>query len=153
MHVRSRLDRPEIPASAGMTFLLLLLALIWATPAAAQNFPERPQTPVLDQAQLLRPEQVVDIESKAEALFARTGRTFFVATVTSLGGQEIEDYGPQLGRKWKAGRAEEDDAVILIVAPKERKVRIETGYGAEGFLPDILAGRIIRDTIIPKFKA
>jgi uncharacterized protein len=130
---------------------LALLAL--AAPAAAQQLPDRPATPVLDQAQILRPEQIVDISSKAEALQARTGRTFFVATVTSLGDLTIEDYGNQLARKWQPGSAEDDDGVILLVAPNEKKVRIETGYGAEGFLPDILAGRIIRDTIIPRFKA
>lgn len=135
-------------------FAVLWLALLaLATPAAAQQLPDRPATPVLDQAQILRPEQIVDISSKAEALHARTGRTFFVATVTGLGDLTIEDYGNQLARKWQPGSAEEDDGVILIVAPNEKKVRIETGYGAEGFLPDILAGRIIRDTIIPKFKA
>ena len=141
------------PAYAGVTMLLCLVALLLAAPAMAQEFPPRPQRPVLDQAQLLRPEQIADIESKAIALEAKTGRTFFVATVNSLNGLEIEDYGPQLGRAWKAGREKEDDGVILIVAPKERKVRIETGYGAEGFLPDILSGRIIRDTIVPRFKA
>ncbi|HEX6218608.1 MAG TPA: TPM domain-containing protein [Sphingomicrobium sp.] len=129
---------------------LALLAL--ATPAAAQDLPARPQTPVLDQAGLLRPEQVVDIESKAAALYERTGRTLFVATVNSLDGLTIEDYGVRLIRHWQVGDEKRDDGVILIVAPNERKVRIETGYGAEGFLPDILAGRIIRDTILPRFR-
>jgi uncharacterized protein len=65
----------------------------------------------------------------------------------------IEDYGNKLIRAWKVGDEKRDDGVILLVAPNERQVRIETGYGAEGFLPDILAGRIIRDTITPRFKA
>jgi uncharacterized protein len=135
------------------------LAVLWlalfalATPAAAQNYPPRPATPVLDQAGVLRPEQVVDISSKAQALYSGSGRTFFVAIVTSLDGATVEDYGGGLLRAWKVGDAKKDDGVILLVAPTERKVRIETGYGAEGFLPDILAGRIIRDTIVPRFKA
>ena len=73
--------------------LAMTVMLLFATPAAAQNLPERPTTPVLDQAKLLRPEQVIDIESKAEALEAKTGRTFFVATIPTLGELTIEDYG------------------------------------------------------------
>ena len=132
-------------------FLALLLALL-AAPAAAQTFPELTGR-VVDQANLLSPEQEIDLSSKSEALEAQTGRQFVVATVNSLEGREIEDYGYRLGRHWGIGRAEEDDGVILLVAPNEKKVRIETGYGAEGFLPDILAGRIIRNDIIPRFKA
>ena len=141
------------PACAGVTIFLCLIALIFlATPAAAQNFPKHEGSPVVDQAGLLRPEQVYDIKSKSEALYARNGRSFVVVTVKSLEDLTIEDYGSRLGREWKLGDEKEDDGVILLVAPVERKVRIETGYGAEGFLPDILAGRIIRDTIVPKFK-
>lgn len=128
---------------------LALLAL--AAPAAAQNFPEHRGSPVVDQADLLRPEQEFDLKSKSEALYAQTGRSFVVATVKSLDGLTIEDYGYRLGRRWALG-GKEDNGVILLVAPKERRVRIETGYGAEGFMPDILVGRIIRDTITPRFK-
>ena len=135
-------------AALAMTLMLLL-----AVPAAAQKFPEHGGSPVVDQADLLRPEQEFDLKSKAEALHAQTGRAFVVATVRSLDGLEIEDYGGRLLRHWKVGDAKRDDGVILLVAPTERKVRIETGYGAEGFLPDILVGRIIRDTITPRFKA
>ena len=135
-----------------------LLAVLWmallalAAPAAAQNFPEHRGSPVVDDAGLLRPEQVIDLKSKAEALHAQTGRALVVATVKSLDGLTVEDYGGRLLRHWKVGDEKRDDGVILLVAPKEKKVRIETGYGAEGFLPDILAGRIIRDVIVPKFK-
>lgn len=135
-----------------------LLALLWlallalATPAAAQTFPDHGGSPVVDQADLLRPEQEADLKSKSEALLAQTGRPFVVATVKSLEGLTVEDYGNRLGRHWKLGDEKEDNGVILLVAPNEKKVRIETGYGAEGFLPDILAGRIIRDDILPRFR-
>ncbi|HXH52989.1 MAG TPA: TPM domain-containing protein, partial [Sphingomicrobium sp.] len=131
--------------------LVMTVLLFVAAPAAAQNFP--PLTGrVVDQAGLLSPEQAIDLSSKSEALEAATGRQFVVATVRSLDGLAIEDYGYRLGRHWGIGREKEDDGVILLVAPSERKVRIETGYGAEGFLPDILAGRIIRDSILPRFR-
>jgi len=142
-------------AIAGMTALVLacLLVLALAVPAAAQQLPENDGSPVVDQAGLLSPEQELDLKSKSEALFASSGRAFVVATVNSLDGLTIEDYGNKLIRAWKVGDEKRDDGVILLVAPNEKKVRIETGYGAEGFLPDILAGRIIRDTITPRFKA
>ena len=134
------------------------LAVLWlaflalATPAFAQTFPPRPEAPVLDQAGLLRPEQLLDIQSKSEALHAQTGRAFVVATVNSLEGYPIEDYAYRLGRAWKIGDEKRDDGVLLLVAPNEKKVWIATGYGAEGFLPDILAGRITREIILPRFR-
>jgi len=133
-------------AALAMTVMLAL-----ATPAAAQTFPQLTGR-VVDQADLLRPEQELDLASKSQALETQTGRQFVVATVKSLEGRPIEDYGYRLGRAWKIGDEKRDDGVILLVAPNEKKVRIETGYGAEGFLPDILGGRIIRNTILPKFR-
>src|SRR3982751_1739815 len=98
---------------------LALLAL--ATPAAAQTFP--PLTGrVVDQAHLLSPAQVADLTSKSEALEAQSGRQFVVATVNSLQGYPIEDYAYRLGRAWKIGSAKENNGVVLVVAPKERKV-------------------------------
>jgi uncharacterized protein len=130
--------------------LFLLIAL--AAPAAAQTFP--PLTGrVVDQAGLLRPEQVLDLTSKSEALEAQTGRQFVVATVKSLEGRTIEDYGYRLGRTWAIGQKGKDDGVILLVAPNEKKVRIETGYGARVFLTDAVSSVIIRESILPRFKA
>jgi len=144
-----------IPAFAGMTgwasALLLLLALVFAGPLAAQTFP--PLTGrVVDQANLLSPAQEVDLSSKSAALEAQTGRQFVVATVNSLEGRTIEDYGYRLGRHWQIGRKGEDDGVILLVAPNEKKVRIETGYGARVFLTDAVSSLIVRNAILPRFR-
>lgn len=135
-----------------------LLAVLWlalvalATPVAAQTFP--PLTGrVVDQAHLLTPAQVADISSKSEALQAQTGgRQFVVATVNSLEGYPIEDYAYRLGRAWKIGSAKNNDGVVLVVAPNERKVSIATGYGAGGFMTDAMSGIIIREAILPHFK-
>jgi uncharacterized protein len=132
---------------------LWLAFLALAAPALAQTFPERGRSPVVDQANLLSPEQELDISSKSEALFAQTGRQFVVATVSSLEGRPIEDYGYRLGRTWAIGGKVKDDGVILLVAPNEKKVRIETGYGARVFLTDALSSVIIRESILPRFKA
>jgi uncharacterized protein len=130
---------------------LLLALFALAAPATAQTFPQLTGR-VVDQAHLLRPEQVVDITSKSETLEAQTGRQFVVATVNSLEGRPIEDYAYQLGRAWKLGTEKKDDGVLLLVAPNERKVWIATGYGAGAFLTDAMSGLIVRETILPHFK-
>jgi uncharacterized protein len=133
-------------------FAALLLALFaLAAPVTAQTFP--PLTGrVVDQAHLLTPAQVQDITSKSEALEAQSGRQFVVATVTSLEGHPVDDYGYRLGRAWGIGQAGKNNGVILLVAPKEHKVRIEVGYGATTFITDAVSGLIIREAILPHFK-
>ena len=131
------------------TLLLALFAL--AVPASAQTFPQLTGR-VVDDAHLLTAAQVADLTSKSQALEAQTGRQFVVATVPSLQGRPIEDYGYQLGRAWGIGQKGKDNGVILLVAPNEHKVRIEVGYGATPFITDAVSGLIIREAILPKFK-
>ena len=134
-----------------------LLAVLWlalfalATPAAAQTFPQLTGR-VVDQAHLLTPQQAADITSKSAALETQSGRQFVVATVNSLEGYPIEDYAYRLGRAWKIGSAKNNDGVLLLVAPNERKVWIATGYGAGGFMTDAMSGVITREAILPHFK-
>ena len=140
------------PAFAGVTIGALWLALLaLATPVAAQTFPQLTGR-VVDQAHLLTAAQVQDLTSKSQALEAQSGRQFVVATVNSLEGYPIEDYAYRLGRYWKIGSAKEDNGVVLLVAPNERKVWIATGYGAGSFLTDAMSGVIIREDILPHFK-
>lgn len=131
--------------------LATLTLLIAASPSHAQNFPKLTGR-VVDAANLLSPEQEKDIEEKLAALERQSRRQVVVATIADLGGYEIADYGFRLGDHWGIGDKERDDGALLIVAPNERKVRIEVGYGLEGVLPDALAGRIVNNTIIPRFK-
>ena len=135
---------------------MVVLAFLLAAPLAAQT--SSPTFPaltgrVVDDAHLLSPAQTVDLTSKLAALEAGTGRQLVVATVPSLQGRTIEDYGYRLGRTWAIGQKDKDDGVILLVAPNERRVRIETGYGARVFVTDAVSSVIIRDAITPKFKA
>jgi uncharacterized protein len=130
---------------------VLWLALALAAPASAQTFPKLTGR-VVDNAHLLNAAQITDLTSKSEALEASTGRQFVVATVPSLEGRTIEDYGYRLGRTWGIGQKGKDDGVILLVAPNEHKVRIETGYGARVFLTDAVSSVIIREGILPHFK-
>jgi uncharacterized protein len=149
-----------IPVKAGIhqrvldcfAALAMTLALLFAAPAFAQTFPANNGSPVVDQAGILRPEQVIDLKSKAEALYAQSGRAFAVATVKSLEGRPVDEYAYQLGRFWKLGSEKNDDGVLLLVAPNERKVAIATGYGAGEYMTDAMSGIIIRENILPHFK-
>ena len=135
-----------------------LLAVLWlalfalATPGAAQTFPPNNGSPVVDQAGILTPAQQLDLKSKAEALYANTGRAFAVATVKSLEGYPVDDYAYRLGRAWGLGQKDKDNGVLLLVAPNEHKVDIATGYGAGAYMTDAMSGLIIREAILPHFK-
>jgi uncharacterized protein len=108
---------------------------------------------VVDNANLLSPAAEQQLTDHLARLETKTGRQFVVVTLPDLQGYPIEDYGYQLGRAWKIGDENRDDGVLLIVAPKERAVRIEVGYGLEPVLTDALSSLIIQRTILPEFKA
>lgn len=131
---------------------LLLFAALLASPVAAQSFPELTGR-VVDAANIIPADEKVRLEQKLQALETQSGRQLVVATIPDLQGYDIADYGYQLGRKWAIGAKDKNDGAILLVAPKERKVRIEVGYGLEGFLTDGLSSIIIQQQIVPRFKA
>jgi len=131
---------------------LWLAMLVTVTPASAQTFPALTGR-VVDQADQLRPQQEAELTSKLAALETRTGRQFVVATVRNLEGVPIQDYSYQLGRHWKIGDEQRDDGFVLVVAPNERKVWITTGYGARVVLTDGVTSVIVRNSILPRFKA
>jgi uncharacterized protein len=128
-----------------------LFALV-SLPAAAVDFPPRPQGPIYDEADLLPPAQEAALDQRLRDFDAKTGDAVIVTTVNSLQDETIEDYAAKLYATWGIGGAERDTGVLLLVAPNEHKVRIEVGYGLTPYITDILSGRIIRDDITPKFK-
>lgn len=134
-----------------IAWLLALLAFA-ATPALAA-LPPRPAGPILDQANVIPDAEEAALDAKLKAYTQATGRALMVVTLASLEGQDIETFGSALGQEWGVGGKASDQGLILIVAPTERRVRIEVGYGLEEYLPDVLAARIIRETITPKFKS
>jgi len=144
--------RATSPVARVRMLLLTLVAMAMALPAlAAPTFP--PLTGrVVDEAQVLSPDTERELSDKLENLETTTGRQLVVATVSSLQGYPIEDYGYQLGRTWGIGQKGENNGVILLVAPNERKVRIEVGYGLEPVLTDALSSVIIQSAILPKFR-
>ncbi|MDE2437176.1 MAG: TPM domain-containing protein [Sphingomonadales bacterium] len=132
--------------------VLLLLTLLLAPPALAQSFPELTGR-VVDAANIIPADEKARLTQKLETLETQTHRQLVVVTLSDLQGYDIADYGYQLGRKWGIGTKGANDGALLIVAPTERKVRIEVGYGLEGVLTDGLSSLIIQQQIIPKFKA
>lgn len=133
--------------------LAFALSLAGGAAQAEPNFPERGTAPVVDAANVIDDADEALLSAKLDAFEEANQRQFVVATVPSLDGYEISDYGYQLGRHWQLGDAEDDDGIILLVAPNERKVRIEVGYGLEDVVPDGLAYDIIERDILPRFKA
>lgn len=143
------------PAGSRGVFSLAVLVLflcVGAASAAAPKFP--PLTGrVVDDANILSPQAEAQLTTELANLEAQSGRQLVVATLPDLQGYEIEDYGYQLLRTWGIGNKDRDDGVILIIAPTERKVRIEVGYGLEPILTDALSSVIINQKILPAFKA
>jgi len=108
---------------------------------------------VVDQANVFAAATRTALEMKLADLEAKSGIQLAVATVRSLEGQDIEPYANQLFRTWKLGERTKNNGVLLLVAPNERRVRIEVGYGLEGTLTDALSKVIITNAIAPRLKA
>ncbi len=146
------------PVARGRSWIAALLALVTLALLAGQALAAGPAFPaltgrVVDGANILSPQVEAELTTKLENLERTTGRQLVVATVPSLQGYEIEDYGYQLGRTWGIGQKGTNTGALLIVAPTERKVRIEVGYGLEPILTDALSSVIIQTAILPRFKA
>ncbi len=125
--------------------------------ALASPSPDQPVFPeltgrVVDQAGVLRSSTERAIAEQLRAHEAETTNQVVVVTLRSLQGHTIEDFGHELGLHWRIGWAERDNGVLLIVAPNERKVRIEVGEGLEGTLTDGLAQTIIDSEMLPAFR-
>jgi uncharacterized protein len=148
----------EIPIPARRTppwslgALVCFAALLWAGLAFCYNFPQLTGR-VVDAANIIPAATKASLESKLEALETKSGIQLVVATVPSLDGDEIEPYANALFREWRLGEKEKNNGILLLVAPNQRRVRIEVGYGLEGTLTDALSKIIISNAMAPRFKA
>lgn len=133
-----------------LLFLTFNFALL-TTLAFAQNFP-KPTGRVNDFADVIDAGTEAEIDRQLDVLEQKTTSEIAVVTVKSLDDMSVEEYANKLFKAWGIGQAKEDNGVLVLVAPKERKMRIEVGYGLEGVLPDGLAGQVIRDDFTPNFK-
>jgi uncharacterized protein len=132
--------------------IAILAALLIGASFAATNFPELTGR-VVDQAHILSPVTTADLERKLADLEQKSRIQLVVATVSSLQGEEIEPYANELFRAWKLGEAKQNNGVLLLIAPNQRRVRIEVGYGLEGTLTDAVSSIIISNAVAPRFKA
>jgi uncharacterized protein len=140
------------PSPALILAVAAVLVICFAPLALALDFPPLSGR-VVDQANVVTAQSRSSIEAKLKDLEDKSGIQLVVATVRSLQGSDIETYANQLFRFWKLGEAKKNNGALLLVAPTERKVRIEVGYGLEGTLTDALSSVIIQSAIIPRFKA
>ena len=129
----------------------VLVALTQITSAQALEVPPHTSL-IVDQAGVFSPEEANSLRTSLTEFQQRVGPQLQALIIPSLEGDTIENFSIHVADKWKVGDAKRDDGVILIVALKDRALRIEVGQGLEGQLPDVLAGRIIRDTITPRFR-
>lgn len=134
--------------------LLLLAVFLISGPSGAGAEPKFPALTgrIVDDAHLLTPADKQAIESELKALEEKSSDQLVVYTSNDLQGYPIEEFGYQLGRAWGIGQKGTNNGVLLIVAPKERKVRIEVGRGLEPQLTDLMSSLIIQSTILPAFK-
>jgi uncharacterized protein len=135
-------------------WIALFLTLSNLAAFAAEKYPAPQGTAVNDFANVIDPASSAKMESLAREVLQKTGTAVVVATIATVG--EDEDYrlyANGLYKAWGIGKKGEDKGVLIFLAVKERKIRIETGYGVEGILPDGLVGEILDKYVLPQLKA
>lgn len=123
---------------------------LWSAVLAAQL--PMPAGAVNDFAGVLTADEERALTELVQGVEDATTAEIAVATVTGLDGMSVDEYATRLFAEWGVGQADKDNGVLILVAPTAREMRIEVGYGLEGVLPDGLAGQIIRETFLPKFR-
>jgi uncharacterized protein len=135
--------------------LFLAFAPVLAYPAArvlAYQSPGAPKGAVDDFAGMLTPSEVEGLETKLSAFQQQTGNAIVIATMNNLESETIESFAVQLFKEWGIGQKGKDNGVLILVSKEDRQMRIEVGYGLEGYLTDAQSFWIIRDVITPAFK-
>ena len=140
----SRFSRTLLLAAAFLFFAASALA-------AGETFP-KPAGAVNDFAGVIPAQYAGPMENLAREVLEKTGTAIVVATVETIGDNDLNDYANRLYQAWGIGKKGEDKGVLIFLAVKERRVRIETGYGVEGILPDGLVGEILDRHAIPWLK-
>lgn len=132
-------------------FLISFCALVVTPAAKAFDVPALSGS-VIDQAGLLQPNSLQVISEDLYQFKAKTGVQIQVLIVKSLNDEPIENVAIQIFDTWKLGDKKKDNGILFLIAPNERKLRIEVGQGLEGAVPDVIAKRIIADVVAPQFK-
>ena len=135
--------------------LCALLAMSLFTSPAAASTPEPPAVPqdyVVDLAGIIRDDVRNRLDAYLSELERKTTAQVLVLTIQSLDGEDIEGFSLRTAEKWKLGQKGKDNGLLIVVAVKDKKYRLEVGYGLESVLPDSLVGSIGRDYLVPYFR-
>ena len=135
----------------GRRILLVVVALLVAQSGVALEVPPLERR-VTDLAGLFSHSAVSGMDERLRVLEEDTGAQVAVLTIPSLEGQALESFSLRVVEAWKLGDQERDNGVLVLIARDDRKIRIEVGYGLEGVIPDVLAGRIIDNAMKPAFR-
>jgi len=154
----TRLSSPERASSRALRWLVclpgLLVALFIAWPVSAQERAVPPLTAhVNDTAHLLSEPARERLEQKLSEYERKSGQQFALLTIDSLEGDALESFSIRVVEAWKLGKKGKDDGLLLLVANKEHKLRIEVGYGLEGDITDAFSARVIRNVLVPAMRA
>lgn len=149
----TRMMRPVIRAFAAFLVLVTVL-LSWGTARAANTFTPPPLNGhVVDTAGALTPQEVKRLDAKLDQARKQTGFAVVVLTLASLPeGMNVEDVAYETFNTWQVGATAKDDGVLLVIAPDQRKMRIETGKGVGDRLTDVQSSRIIRELLTPRLQ-
>ncbi|MBL4889282.1 MAG: TPM domain-containing protein [Candidatus Lindowbacteria bacterium] len=137
---------------ASVVISALVAVLILLTPVQARDIPAL-TGPVVDEVGLLSQSEAEKLGDALWNFYRSTDKQLQLLIIDSLEGEVIDDYAIKVAETWKLGGRKKDNGVLLLVAMKDRKVWITVGSGLEGDLPDITCGRIVRNDIVPEFKA
>ena len=132
--------------------VILLFSFLSAGAASAQNVPAPAGRLVSDGGAFLDDVEERALEMKLRAYNDSTSTQIVVVTVQDLGGYDSQEFAMAIGRQWGVGQQGSDNGVVFLISRAERKIRIETGYGMEGVLPDVFVGRVVREIVEPSFK-
>ncbi len=135
-----------------LTICLALLMVLLLPFGRAWALYDNPSGRVNDFANIISPGNRALLEARLKDLDTKSTIEMVVVTVPDLEGKTIEDYTIDLAKKWKIGKHDKNNGVIFLTAPREKKVRIEVGYGLEGDLTDAVSRRVLHTIVVPYFK-
>lgn len=137
-----------------MKKLLFLACLLFTITAVAQNIPDRPNPPRLvnDLAHVLTSDQIQSLETKLVNYDDSTSTQIVIVTLPTTGDYAVEDYSLGILRKWGVGNKKTNNGIVILASMQDHKLRIETGYGMEGAIPDAIANQIIQTRLVPNFR-
>ena len=133
-------------------FFILALILFQLNAFGQTPIPELWGVRVHDEAHVLSAQKLESLENQLKTFEDSTSNQIAILIVSTLGDESLEEYSLRVAEKWKLGTKEKDNGALLLIAVDDHKMRIETGQGLEGALPDAICSRIIRNEIVPYFK-